>query len=62
MTLSYLTPSTRELFHIVMDKTQDEPGIALGKLKTMAGRWSLGLTQETQEVRELVECLTHLVG
>ena len=61
MTLSALTPSTRELFHLVMEKTQDEPGVALGKLKTMAGRWSLGLTQKTTEVRELVEYLTHLV-
>ena len=61
MTLSALTTSTRELFHLVMDKTQDEPGIAIEKLKTMAGRWSLGLTQETAEVRELVEYLTHLV-
>ena len=61
MTLSALTPSTRELFHLIMEKTKDEPGIALGKLKTLAGRWSLGLTKETAEVRELVEYLTHLV-
>ena len=61
MTLSALTASTRELFHLIMEKTQDEPGIALDKLKTMSGRWSLGLTQETSEVRELVEYLTHLV-
>jgi hypothetical protein len=60
MTLSALTASTLELFQLVMDKTQDEPGVALDKLKTLSGRWSLGLTQETPEVRELVEYLTHL--
>lgn len=62
MTLSSLTPSTRELFHLVMEKTNDEPCIALDKLKTSAGRWSLGLTKDTSDVRELIAYLTHLVG
>lgn len=60
MTLSSLNQSTLELFHLVMEKTQDDPSDALTKLKTLAGRWSLGLTQETEEVRELVAYLTHL--
>ncbi len=60
MTLSSLNQSTLELFHLVMEKTQDDTSDALTKLKTSAGRWSLGLTQETAEVRELVAYLTHL--
>jgi hypothetical protein len=60
MTLASLNHSTLELFHLVMEKTHDDPGIALAQLKTLAGRWSLGLTQETAEVRELVAYLTHL--
>ena len=44
-----------------MEKTEDEPDIALGKLKTLAGRWSLGLTQDTSDVHELIAYLNHLV-